>query len=73
MKIEVLKSKIHNVTVTEANVKNIDLRISEAERLGYNKIIISSNSITQNKTNQIEILKFSKLSDVVKQVFKEQD
>ena len=55
------------------NVKNIDIRISEAERLGYNKIIISSNSITQNKTNQIEILKFSKLSDVVKEVFKEQD
>ena len=73
MKIEVLKSKIHNVTVTEANVKNIDLRISEAERLGYNKIIISSNSKTQNKTTQIEILKFSKLSDVVKEVFKEQD
>ncbi len=45
----------------------------EAERLGYNKIIISSNSKTQNKTNQIEILKFSKLSDVVKEVFKEQD
>ena len=55
------------------NVKNIDIRISEAERLGYNKIIISSNSKTQNKTNQIEILKFSKLSDVVKEVFKEQD
>ena len=55
------------------NVKNIDIRISEAERLGYNKIIISSNSKTQNKTNQIKILKFSKLSDVVKEVFKEQD
>ena len=55
------------------NVKNIDIRISEAERLGYNKIIISSNSKTQNKINQIEILKFSKLSDVVKEVFKEQD
>ncbi len=55
------------------NVKNIDIRISEAERLGYNKIIISSNSKTQNKTNQIEILKFYKLSDVVKEVFKEQD
>ena len=55
------------------NVKNIDIRISEAERLGYNKIIISSNSKTQNKTNQIDILKFSKLSDVVKEVFKEQD
>jgi len=54
------------------NVKNIDIRISEAERLGYNKIIISSNSKTQNKTTQIEILKFSKLSDVVKEVFKEQ-
>ena len=55
------------------NVKNIDIRISEAERLGYNKIIISSNSKTQNKTSQIDILKFSKLSDVVKEVFKEQD
>ena len=55
------------------NVKNIDIRISEAERLGYSKIIISSNSKTQNKTTQIEILKFSKLSDVVKEVFKEQD
>ena len=55
------------------NVKNIDIRISEAERLGYNKIIISSNSKTQNKTTQIDILKFSKLSDVVKEVFKEQD
>ena len=55
------------------NVKNIDIRISEAERLGYNKIILSSNSKTQHKTTQIEILKFSKLIDVVKEVFKEQD
>jgi len=55
------------------NVKNIDIRISEAERLGYDKIIISSNSKTQNKTTQIDVLKFSKLSDVVKEVFKEQD
>ena len=54
------------------NVKNIDIRISEAERLGYNKIIISKNSKIQADKSKIKILKFSKLSQVVKEVFKEQ-
>ena len=55
------------------SVKNIDIRISEAERLGYKKIIVSQNSKIQAKANKIKILKFSKLSDVVKEIFKEQD
>ena len=54
------------------NVKNIDIRISEAERLGYNKIIISKNSKIQADKYKIKIYKFSKLSEVVKEVFKEQ-
>lgn len=55
------------------SVKNIDIRISEAERLGYKKIIVSQNSKIQAKANKIKILKFSKLGDVVKEIFKEQD
>ena len=55
------------------SVKNIDIRISEAERLGYKKIIVSQNSKIRAKSSKIKILKFSKLSDVVKEVFKEQD
>ena len=55
------------------SVKNIDIRILEAERLGYKKIIVSQNSKIQAKANKIKILKFSKLGDVVKEIFKEQD
>ena len=54
------------------SVTNINLRISEAERLGYEKIIISKNSKVNTKNNIINIIKFSKLSDVVKEVFREQ-
>ena len=55
------------------NVSNINLRISEAERLGYEKIIISKGSKLNSINSKIQILKFSKLSDVVKEVFREQD
>ena len=55
------------------NVSNINLRISEAERLGYEKIIISKGSKLNYITSKIQILKFSKLNDVVKEVFREQD
>ena len=54
------------------SVTNINLRISEAERLGYEKIIISKNSKINTKNNIINIIKFSKLSDVVKEIFREQ-
>ena len=55
------------------NVSNINLRISEAERLGYEKIIISKGSKLDYINSKIQILKFSKLNDVVKEVFREQD
>ena len=55
------------------NVSNINLRISEAERLGYEKIIISKGSKLNFINSKIQILKFSKLNDVVKEVFREQD
>ena len=55
------------------NVSNINLRISEAERLGYEKIIISKGSKLNSINSKIQILKFSKLNDVVKEVFREQD
>ena len=55
------------------NVSNINLRISEAERLGYEKIIISKGSKLNYINSKIQILKFSKLNDVVKEVFREQD
>ena len=55
------------------NVSNINLRISEAERLGYEKIIISKGSKLNSNNSKIQILKFSKLNDVVKEVFREQD
>ncbi len=54
------------------SVTNINLRISEAERLGYEKIIISKNSKVNTKNIIIDIIKFSKLSDVVKEIFREQ-
>ena len=55
------------------NVSNINLRISEAERLGYKKIIISKGSKLNSNNSKIQILKFSKLNDVVKEIFREQD
>ena len=55
------------------NVSNINLRISEAERLGYEKIIISKGSKLNSINSKIQILKFSKLNDVVKEIFREQD
>ena len=55
------------------NVSNINLRISEAERLGYEKIIISKGSKLNYINSKIQILKFSKLNDVVKEIFREQD
>ena len=55
------------------NVSNINLRISEAEKLGYEKIIISKGSKLNYINSKIQILKFSKLNDVVKEVFREQD
>ena len=52
-------------------VSNVDRRISEAERLGYNKIIVSNNSKIGYNVKRIEVLKLKNLDQVVKQIFKE--
>ena len=52
-------------------VSNVDRRISEAERLGYNKIIVSNNSKIGYNIKRIEVLKLKNLDQVVKQIFKE--
>ena len=51
-------------------VTRIDQRISEAEKLGFEKIIVSSLSkgIDQKK-HKIEIVKCSKITEVVKELF----
>ena len=55
------------------SVSNIDKRISEAERVGYKKIIISNNSKIGYITNSIQTFKLKNLSQVVKEIFKEKD
>ena len=52
-------------------VSNIDKRISEAERLGYDKIIVSHNSKIGYSPKTINILKLKNLNQLVKQIFKE--
>ena len=52
-------------------VSNIDKRISEAERLGYDKIIVSHNSKIGYIPKTIKILKLKNLNQLVKQIFKE--
>ena len=55
------------------SVSNIDKRISEAERLGYKKIIKSNNSKIGYITDSIQTFKLKNLSQVVKEIFKEKD
>jgi len=51
-------------------VSRIDQRIREAEKLGYNKIILSkSNKNIEQKNYKIELVKCSKLEEVVKALF----
>ena len=55
------------------SVSNIDKRISEAERLGYKKIIISNNSKIGYITDSLQIHRLKNLSQVAKEVFREKD
>ena len=55
------------------SVSNIDKRISEAERLGYKKIIISNNSKIGYITDSIQTHRLKNLSQVAKEVFREKD
>ena len=82
----ILSSNI-NVSVTSAtcfcaeidlsgelrSVSNIDKRISEAERLGYKKIIVSNNSKIGYTPKSIQTVKLKNLSQVVKEIFREKD
>ena len=53
------------------SVSNIDKRISEAERLGYKKIIVSNNSKIGYTPKLIQTVKLKNLSQVVKEIFTE--
>ena len=55
------------------SVSNIDKRISEAERLGYKKIIVSNNSKIGYTPKLIQTVKLKNLSQVVKEIFREKD
>ena len=55
------------------SVSNIDKRISEAERLGYKKIIVSNNSKIGYTPKLIQTVKLKNLSQVVKEIFTEKD
>ena len=51
-------------------VQRINERISEAEKLGFSKIYISEFATISIKNPKIEILKFSKVEDLVRACFK---
>ena len=55
------------------SVSNIDKRISESERLGYKKIIVSNNSKIGYTPKLIQTVKLKNLSQVVKEIFTEKD
>jgi DNA repair protein RadA/Sms len=55
------------------SVSNIDKRISEAERLGYKKILISDNSKIGYVPESIQIVRLKNLYQFAKEVFREKD
>ena len=50
-------------------VQNIKSRINEVSRLGYKKIIISSNQNTENLDYNIEIIKIKDLKSLIQMFF----
>ena len=50
-------------------VSRIDTRISEAMKLGYKRIFISSSSKVQTHYDHIEVKKISKVSELIKYLF----
>jgi DNA repair protein RadA/Sms len=50
-------------------VNQIETRIQEAMRLGFNKILIPDGNSKHIKTNKIEVMKYSYLSEVIKTLF----
>ena len=54
-------------------VPKIDQRISEAEKLGFKTLIISSQSKINIKTQNIKVVEFPTIEAVLKILFKGQD
>ena len=54
-------------------VSKIDQRINEAERLGFKTLVIAEATKVSIITKNIKILKYSRIEDLLKNLFKEQD
>ena len=55
------------------NIPKIDQRINEAEKLGFKYIVLAKSTKTLNIPKSIKALKFSKVEDLMKNLFKELD
>ena len=54
------------------NISKIDQRINEAEKLGFKFLIVSSATKISNSPKNIKILQYSKIEELIKNLFKEQ-
>jgi len=54
-------------------VSKIDQRINEAERLGFKTLVIAEATKVSIISKNIKILKYSRIEDLLKNLFKEQD
>jgi len=55
------------------NIPKIDQRINEAEKLGFKYIVLAKSTKTLNIPKSIKALKFSKVEELMKNLFKELD
>ena len=54
-------------------VSKIDQRINEAEKLGFNTLIVAEATKISVTPKKIKILQYSRIEDLIKNLFKEQD
>jgi DNA repair protein RadA/Sms len=55
------------------NISKIDQRINEAEKLGFKFLIVSDATKISKVPKKIKILKYSRIEELIKNLFKEQD
>ena len=55
------------------NISKIDQRINEAEKLGFKFLILSDAAKISKIPKKIKILQFSRIEDLIKNLFKERD
>ncbi|MBC8297968.1 MAG: DNA repair protein RadA, partial [Pelagibacterales bacterium] len=55
------------------NISKIDQRINEAEKLGFKFLILSDATKISKIPKKIKILQFSRIEDLIKNLFKERD